>query len=464
VNTTTVVEHVLRPSSETRAANGPPGWLLVATASLGVLVLVMAVAETNLWVHYLIDGGEPVSLIGVGFIAIAAFFLHRDGRLATSLPLIGPWLLFPVLTQGDQIIDHLSIGPMRVITHVLLGAIFAAPVGVVVLAVRSAEMRRRLSVSSPFVSVVPGLRLLAEGRTREGSARLAALLLAGEIWIAVVYLGLLMVGTLAFMVLAVLVWGSMRPSPVSGRGAVSGRSERSALIAVLVGVALSLGLYFGYKNRPGAYQGSPSFVMDPAQKGSGYRLDRIAVPSGAAVVSASPEALRTALTGYGRTLRRLVDGYYTLDRNYTWDFHNALFVRQTPLLPNYRVAGLQKIGEAHVIRLQADQDAAVARAGVASNTPLAALLDETQAYVAFNFDRAARLESMSAEFEKTPAGLQHAAHIYEGEGKVLTMVLSDILTKHRQAIDLPGQDAVVGEFTTQARELIAAYANRIVGF
>jgi hypothetical protein len=182
------------------------------------------------------------------------------------------------------------------------------------------------------------------------------------------------------------------------------------------------------------------------------------------VVSASPEALRTALTGYGRTLRRLVDGYYTLDRNYTWDFHNALFVRQTPLLPNYRVAGLQKIGEAHVIRLQADQDAAVARAGVASNTPLAALLDETQAYVAFNFDRAARLESMSAEFEKTPAGLQHAAHIYEGEGKVLTMVLSDILTTHRQAIDLPGQDAVVGEFTTQARELIAAYANRIVGF
>jgi hypothetical protein len=462
VNTTTVVEHLSGPSPEPRAVHGPPAWLFVATAALVVLVLAMAVAETNLWLHYLIDGGEPFSLLGLAFIAVAAVFLQREGRLTASLPLIGPWLLFPVITQGDQIIDNLSIGPMRFVTHVLLAAIFAAPVGVLVLAVRSAVLSRRLAMPSVLLAVVPGLRRLAEGRAREGTAMLAASLLACEIWLAVAYVGLLMVGTLAFLVLAVLSWGWLRPSVAVREMPV--RSERVALMVVLIGVALSLGLYLGYKNRPGAYQGSPSFLMDPAQKGSGYRLERMAVPSGAAVVPASPDALRAAFTGYGRTLRRLVDGYYILDRNYTWDFHNALFLRHTRLLPNYRAAGLQKIADARVIKSEADHEAAVARATLAGDNPLTALLEEVQAYVAFNFERAARLETMSAEFEKTPAGLQHAAHIYEGEGKVLTMVLSAVLTKHRQALERPDAGAVAGEFTAQSRELIAAYASRVVGF
>jgi hypothetical protein len=44
----------------------------------------------------------------------------------------------------------------------------------------------------------------------------------------------------------------------------------------------------------------------------------------------------------------VVDGYYILDRNYTWNFHNELLLRRTPLLPGYRSAGLRKIAEARV--------------------------------------------------------------------------------------------------------------------
>src|SRR6185295_11399005 len=55
-----------------------------------------------------------------------------------------------------------------------------------------------------------------------------------------------------------------------------------------------------------------------------------------------------------------------------------------------------------------DAKATAARATLRDDDPLAALLDEVRAYVAFNFDRAPNLERLSAGFEKTPAGLQHA--------------------------------------------------------
>ena len=38
------------------------------------------------------------------------------------------------------------------------------------------------------------------------------------------------------------------------------------LVLLSAGIVASLGLYVGYKNRPGAYQGSPSYYMDPAQQ------------------------------------------------------------------------------------------------------------------------------------------------------------------------------------------------------
>lgn len=453
---TTVAAHHLEFSQQRRVGHGPPVWLFVATAVLGIFVLVIALAETNLWLHYLIDGGEYVSLIGLVFIAVAGVTLHREHRLVASLPLVAPWLLFPVITQGDQIIDNLSIVPMRIITHVLLAAIFATPVGVIVLAARFV---------SPLLPLVPGMRLLAEGRAREGTAMLAASLLVCEIGLAMHYLGTLMVGTLILMALAVLVWGSTFPSrgtpPASLHRA---RSERSALILLLVGVAVSIGLYVGFKNRPGAYQGSPSFLMDPHQQSSGYRLDRLAVPKGIPIVPASTAPLQTAFSGYGGTLRRMLDGYHILDRNYTWHFHNELFLRNTPLMPDYRAVGLRRIAEASAMRIVADEAAASARASLADDNPIAAFLDEVQGYVSFNFERAARIEAMSAEFQKSAAGLQHAAHLYEGEGKVLGMVLSDILRKHRSVIESPAAASFTSDFAAQSREIFEVYASRVVGF
>jgi len=449
---------------DTRAGQGPPGWLFAATAVLGIVVLAMALAETNLWLHYLIDGGEYISLLGLVFIAVAGVALYREGRLLASLPLAGPWLLFPLITQGDQIIDNLSINPMRIITHVLLAAIFATPVGVIVLAARWALRARRRTPPSPLLRLVPGVRLLAEGRAREGSAMLAAALLACEIWLAVAYLGALMVATLIVMIVAVLWWGSTFRAPDAAASRRRAGSERSALVMLMAGVVLSSGLYAGYKNRPGAYQGSPSFLMDPRQRGSGYRIDRVAVPQGPLVVPPSTEPLLRAFSGYGRTLQRMTEGYYILDRNYTWHFHNELFLRRTPLLAGYRAAGLEKVAEARGMRTEADAAAASGGATLTDGTPLAALLDEVRGFVAFNFDRAATLETMSAEFEKSPAGLQHAAHLYEGEGKVLGMVLSDILAKHRTAIEAPNAQPVTGEFVVQARQIARAYASRVVGF
>jgi hypothetical protein len=149
---------------------------MVATGALALAVLAMALAETNLWMHYLIDAGESISLAGLAFILVAGFFLFRGRRLAVSLPLTLPWLLFPVITQGDQLIDNLSINPMRFIVHVLLAAIFGIPVAVFVTAARYRARAARLA------RVVPRFPQLAAGRTREGGAIVAAWLMAIESW------------------------------------------------------------------------------------------------------------------------------------------------------------------------------------------------------------------------------------------------------------------------------------------
>src|SRR6476646_10768547 len=101
------------------ARSRPPLWLLLSTGGLAVTILALAVAETNLKAHYLIDQGEFISVFGLAFILVAGLFLYRSKRLFASLPLVFPWLLYPVITQGDQIIDNMSINPMRVICHVL---------------------------------------------------------------------------------------------------------------------------------------------------------------------------------------------------------------------------------------------------------------------------------------------------------------------------------------------------------
>lgn len=444
---------------------GPPRWLVVATGLIAVCCLAMAVAETNLWMHYLIDDGEYVSLVGLAFVSIAGLHLHRSRRLLASLPLIVPWLLFPVITQGDQLIDHLSITWMRVITHVLLAAIFATPVAVAVLAVVS-WARARGRPSEVWLTAVPGLRLVVDGRVREGASLLAVTLLVLEIGIAARALGLLMIGTLIVLVLAVLVVGTAVPSTVTQGIAARWRrlGERVALVLLLVGVATSMALFIGFKHRPGAYQGSPSYYMDPARRGEGFRFDEVARGTLPVTVPADPEGVRAALAGYGRALQQLVVGYHVLDRNYTYDFHNRLFLRRSPVLSNYRAVGLTHVHEAHDILLATDASALAVRAGLRDGDPLGALLDDVRGYALFNLDRAPLLERMSAGFEQTEAGLQHAAHLYEGEGKVVTARLADLLEKHAVVLAAPTAAPVTDEFTRLSRELVDMYAARIVGF
>jgi hypothetical protein len=71
---------------------------------------------------------------------------------------------------------------------------------------------------------------------------------------------------------------------------------------------------------------------------------------------------------------------------------------------------------------------------------------------------------MSAQFEQTQAGLQHAAHLYEGEGKYLGIGLSDLMKKHHAVVDAPAVTAVTGDLATIARSIYDAYAHHIIGF
>jgi hypothetical protein len=452
---------VLAGAAESRASGRTPTWLIAATAALALGILAMALAETNLWMHYLIDAGESISLLGLAFIFVAGLYLHRQGKLAASLPMTLPWLLFPVITQGDQLIDNLSINWMRFIVHLLLALIFGIPVAVIVMAVRYAVGADAGRTLPRLLGIVPGLAQMAAGRVREGSAVLAALLLVIEGWAAVRYLGELMVVTLVLMTWLVLAAGFWPRA--AARDAGRRRSERTALGVLVAGVAMSLALFVGYKNRPGAYQGSPSYFMDPSQQGAGFQLTTVAVPDAPPRAPADPHT-RQALTGYARAFDRLISGYYILDRNYNYDFHNRLFLRSTPLLANYRTAGLERVREAEAMRAEADAAAARAAATLGPGDPLAALLADVRAYAAFTFNRAPVLERMTAEFVKTEAGLQHATHLYEGEGKVLGVRLAEILDKHAKVLAAGEVQAVTGEFVTVSQAVHDLYANRIVGF
>ena len=71
---------------------------------------------------------------------------------------------------------------------------------------------------------------------------------------------------------------------------------------------------------------------------------------------------------------------------------------------------------------------------------------------------------MSQRFERTQAGLQHAAHLYEGESKYLGSGLSEILAKYQSIVDGPMLAPVTREFVTISQQIHAAYADHIVGF
>jgi len=273
----------------------------------------------------------------------------------------------------------------------------------------------------------------------------------------------LMIVTLIILVVGVLLYGSLASDQRDAR-ATRARNERIALAVLLAGVGLSAAGFFGYKNRTGAYQGSPAAFMDPMQPESGYPLDRVQVPGRAPAMPAAPEPVQSTLVAYARTLEKLMAGYHIVDRNYTYEFHNYLFMRQTPLLANYRAVALQMVADARRLRDAADVQAANTRATLANDDPLAALLDDVRGYVAFIFSRAPTLERMSGEFERTPAGLQHAAHLYEGENKFLGARLADILAKHHGVIDSTAVGPVTSEFASVSRSIHESYAHHVVGF
>jgi hypothetical protein len=445
------------------ASPRPPAWFIVATAVLATLLLLMAVTETSLLGHYLIDQGEFVAVVGLGFVTVAGGFLARQQRLRVSLPFVLPWLLYPVVTQGDQVIDNLSINWMRLLTHILLALIFAAPVLVLAFGARAwaATTSGGRLFTSRLLSWVPGLRQMADGQSRSGVAAFATMLLAIEFVAAHITLGLLMMGVLVVMTGIALWYGGRpeRPTSPAAIGATAAVNERRLFGWLLVGVVVSGGLYVGYKNRPGAYQGSPSYLLDPSQQAAGYDLNAVPVDGGAATAGGMDVAgIQAELSLQTAALDRLVDGYYIAERNYTFDFHNHLFLRAWPVLPEYRRVALEAIAEARQMAGRAEVSPS-AGAG-----PLASWLAEVRAYVAFNFARASVLERLTAEFERTQAGLQHAAHIYEGEGKLVGLGLRAIEDKHRATLTNPQMAPIVADYLRAAAAIHARYADRIVGF
>ena len=167
------------------------------------------------------------------------------------------------------------------------------------LARRQQPRAGRPSTRAIWTAFFPGLRPLAEGKLREGTVALAVALLTVEMWLADQYLGTLMIVTLIILILCVLLYGSLA-SDQPDVHATRARNEKMALAVLLVGVGLSAAGFFGYKNRTGAYQGSPAAFMDPSQPESGYPLDRVRVPAGTpAMPPASPLTLGTGEVAAG---------------------------------------------------------------------------------------------------------------------------------------------------------------------
>ena len=266
------------------------------------------------------------------------------------------------------------------------------------------------------------------------------------------------------MIVGTLAWASQPEAEVRDVVREHARAERFALGVLIAGVVISAGTFLGYRNAPGAYQGSPSFFMDPSQRDKNYPMDRVAVPQGDPSTPASPESLGEALARTGKAFDQLASSYNILARNYTWDFHNELFVRHDALLPDYRGVGLAGVREASATWAEVKPKLAELRAGLKDGDPLAAFLDDLAGYAEFNVRRAPTLEHMSLSFQRTRAGLQHAAHLYEGEAKYLGDGLAGIVLKHQRAVDAPAVAGATREFASTVRAVHDAYSNRIIGY
>ena len=141
---------------------------------------------------------------GVHSSARACISTDADG-CSSSLPLVLPWLLFPVITQGDQIIDNLSINWMRIISTCCWRRSSACrwPCSCWPSRTRSGRRARRHRAGT---RLVPGLAQTARRpRTRGRALFWRRCCSSLEMWVAVRFLGLLMIVTLIVMIWAVLI-------------------------------------------------------------------------------------------------------------------------------------------------------------------------------------------------------------------------------------------------------------------
>jgi hypothetical protein len=350
---------------------------------------------------------------------------------------------------------------MRVVVHLLLGVIFAAPVVVFVLTAVYLLSGATDGRTRWWTVLIPGLRHIERGRTRDGVVQLSLAILLVEFWVAHQYLGSLMIATLAVMGLGLLYFGSVAPTTSPAPVERGFRNERLALGVVVSCVALSLVGYGYYKNLPTSQQGGvgPGRLVEDG----GYAFDG---PIVASAVSGVPdgvrEPVREILNMYASALQGLFDGYYLLDRNYNYWFHNELFVRNTPVRPGFRTEALAGIEQ---MRVRAG-DASARLDQVRDELPpgTRAFLEEIRLFADHHFSRATEWEVLSAAFEQTRAGLQHATHLYEGKNKALGQELAALVAKHQAAIETTELADLSREFVQTSLGIHQAYENRIVGF
>jgi len=108
-----------------------PAWLMVATGALALAVLAMALAETNLWMHYLIDAGESISLVGLGFILVSTIEVLYIAAVAISGhrdQLIPGWSSLILILTLSSAINMILLGILGVYVGMIFREVKRRPV------------------------------------------------------------------------------------------------------------------------------------------------------------------------------------------------------------------------------------------------------------------------------------------------------------------------------------------------
>ena len=283
---------------------------------------------------------------------------------------------------------------------------------------------------------------IADGRRREGSAILAATLLVLEMWVAEQYLGTLMIVTLIVMIVLVLD-GTARCRHLLRRTTWKNVATRNASPWAYRWWACSCPAppISCTATRRGPTRAAPASswirrrgqeLPDKSHPGPGW----LRATSGGPADSCAPPWRRTRARSIG-----FLPAIHLLNRNYTYDFHNELFLRTHRWCPTIVRLGSSWSRRPRRFASRADEHTRARARRWPPATRWRGCSMIFRAYLAFNFDRAPVLEQMSAGFERTEAGLQHAAHLYEGESKVARHRPVGHPDEAQRVIDDPGRRA-----------------------